>query len=202
MQKCDLRTSKQALLCIRATATIKFSLRRNEISRLWLITALSSFGVSFTFNSVFNPMSILYQAIMSWYLTRSSSTACFSASVSNVIVQWIVWRICFENLRHFLGFFSFSLSVHSTRWGLVSVLWYHHQFCQDFQVSDTRRCYCAVLVHLFWVVRLDKWSDLDHLSESYWGLPCYPALWTWIAPESIRRTRQNSSFLNQVIPLK
>ena len=57
------------------------------IRKFWLWTALSSFGVIFTLNSVFIPMSVLCLAKMSWYSTRKSSTACFSYSVSIVFVQ-------------------------------------------------------------------------------------------------------------------
>ena len=74
-------------VCIRANSTRRFSFRWVGMGKLWLYTALSSFGVSFTSKSVFIPISSYYLAKTSWRSTRIVSIACFSISVTSVLVQ-------------------------------------------------------------------------------------------------------------------
>ena len=74
-------------LCISASSTIRSFFRWIGIGRLWLYTTLSSFGLSFTLNSVFIPLSILCLATISRFSSRIISTACFSNSANSVSVQ-------------------------------------------------------------------------------------------------------------------
>ena len=82
---------------------------------LWLYTALSSFGASFTLNFVFITISILCLAKMSWQLTKIFSVACFSYSVSSVLVQSNRSRNFVRDSVLFFGFkFSFFFNSYSS----------------------------------------------------------------------------------------
>ena len=196
------RTMMIPYLCIWTNSAIKSSFRWIGIGKFWLLTALSSSGVSLTLNSVFIPMSILCLASMSWYSTRMSSTPGF-------LVLWAVWlsneiarEISFENLRHLLGS-VFFLPICAVLWGFVSVLGCDPQFYRDFRASENRMSYFVALVCFCWIICSSKYSDPDQLPKSYWELPWKPAWWVWVAPEWLHRIWQFPYFscFNMVIPL-
>ena len=126
-------------LCIRVSSTIRSSFRCIGTGRFWLQTIFSSFGVSFTWNSVFIPISILCLANMSWYSTRISSTTCFLISVSSVWVQSNHFKNSIRDSMSSFGFnFSFCCNSHSY-FGFVFESGFDPLCCQDFRVSETRK---------------------------------------------------------------
>ena len=110
-------------LCMRVSSTIKSSFSWIGMGKLWLYTALSSFGVSLTLNSVFIPISILCLPSISWYSTKIFSTVYFSVSVSSVSVQSNRFRNFIRGSTSSFEFsFSFSCSSRSSSclyWSVV-----------------------------------------------------------------------------------
>ena len=109
------------------------------------------FGVNFTLNSVFIPISTLCLAKMSCYSTRISSIACFSISVRSASVQSNHLRKLFRNSVLSCGLsFSLSFSSFNSLRILVCIgLVYDPQAFQDFQVLGTRMCFLAARVFSF-----------------------------------------------------
>ena len=99
-------------LCMSANSTVISSLRLMGVGRFWLLAGLSSFGVSFTLNSRFMPMSKRCLAKMSWISTRISSISCRSSGLSVVSDQSKFERNVFLDVSLSFGF-SFSRSCSS-----------------------------------------------------------------------------------------
>ena len=159
-------------LCIRVDSTIRFSFKWIGSGRYWLYTALSSFRVSFTLNSVFIPTSNCV-----WRKCHDSRLGYLQLLVSLFPLKvcqsnQIVWRICFEVLYFVVDWVFLSLWVPLNLWGFVSLLGCDTRVFQDFQVSGTRKCCFAARVYSLWEVHLGSQSGQDHLVELFWGLPC------------------------------
>ena len=132
-----------------------------SVRRLGLLSgklALVSFGCKqlrhlfVCFSTTWTQLSSYY-AFCVWRICHDIRPEClpllvFQPPWAVYLSNRIVWGNSFRNLCHRLGLVSFSVWVYATFWGFVSVFGYDLHFCQDFQVSETRMCFSAILVYL------------------------------------------------------
>ena len=111
-------------LCIKASSTVRSSLRLTGTGRLCVYTGFSFFGFNFTLKSLLMPMSRRWRAKISLYSIITSLSCCFSSPCMKESSLWNVLR-------------------KSSRDSLFSV-WFNFSFCSNSLISLRMRFWMGV----------------------------------------------------------